>query len=148
MARKKKPRQVDCCRSGATMVEFAFGFLLFLVLVLGVMEFGRAVWIYTTVSYAAREGARFAVVHGETNPVTNDDGDDITSDQIEEVVKRNAIGLDRNKIVVSPSWTPDNSRGSIVEVEVSYPFETVTGSLIIPQRTLTLASRSRMIVAN
>src|SRR5262249_46493306 len=46
---------------GAEMVEMAFVVLIFLVLMMGVFEFGRAFNIYQNITNAAREGARFAV---------------------------------------------------------------------------------------
>ncbi len=51
------------CRreKGAELVESAFVILLFVILVLGVFEFGRAYNIYQNITNAAREGARFAV---------------------------------------------------------------------------------------
>jgi|GEM_PF-968830 Flp pilus assembly protein TadG len=49
---------------GQVVVEYALvGIVLFLFL-LGLIDFGRAVWIYSSVSTAAREGARYAMVRG------------------------------------------------------------------------------------
>lgn len=44
---------------GQTMVEFALAFPIFLMLVMGIFEFGRLFFIYTSVYSAAREGARY-----------------------------------------------------------------------------------------
>ncbi len=141
-------------RRGATMVEFALFFMLFLVVAVALMELGRGVWTYTTVAHAARQGARYAQVHGSLYPLGNGD----TS--IEQVVKNNAVGLDPQEVTVSASWEswdPVNSvwiqdnvnaQGSIVKVQVSYPFRLVTGPLILSQNTMQLRSTSRMIVAN
>ena len=46
---------------GAELIEMAFVILLFVVLMVGVFEFGRAYNIYQNITNAAREGARFAV---------------------------------------------------------------------------------------
>ena len=46
---------------GAELVETSFVILLFILLMVGVFEFGRAYNIYQTITNAAREGARFAV---------------------------------------------------------------------------------------
>jgi len=43
---------------GQGMVEFALAFPIFLVLVIGIMEFGRLLVTYSSVYVAAREGAR------------------------------------------------------------------------------------------
>jgi Flp pilus assembly protein TadG len=130
------------------MVEFAFFFLLFLTLTVALMDFGRGIWTFTTLSHAARQGARYAMVHGGTNLVKDGNGNDVTGDGIETVVKANAVGLDPAKITVTPTWDPANSRGNYVQVRVSYPFQFVASPLFLAQDGLTLSSTSRMVIAN
>lgn len=48
---------------GAVAVEFALVLPVFLVLVLGIFEFGRAFNIQISLSQAARESARYTAVH-------------------------------------------------------------------------------------
>lgn len=48
------------CERGAELVEFALVFPLFLLLMVGVIEFGRAYNIYENVIHATREGVRAA----------------------------------------------------------------------------------------
>lgn len=54
---------------GAAIVEFAFVALLFFMLLLGVMEFGR--WMYTlnAATEATRWGARLAAVCSQNDPI-------------------------------------------------------------------------------
>ncbi len=125
-------------RRGATMVEFSLFFLLFLMLSLGIMEFARALWTYTTLAHAARQGARYAMVHGESNPVSNT--------QIRDVVVANAVGLVDSDLSVTPVWSPDNKSGSVVEVQVRYPFRFVTAPIILSNNDLQLGSTSRMVI--
>ncbi len=49
---------------GQAMVEFALIAPIFLSLLMGIADLGRVVWAYNSLSSAAREGARFAIVHG------------------------------------------------------------------------------------
>lgn len=49
---------------GQALVETALILPLFLVLLLGIVDMGRAVWATTSLSSAAREAARYAIVHG------------------------------------------------------------------------------------
>lgn len=59
-------------RRGAAMVEMALVMPLFFMVVLGIMEFGRAMMVSNLVTNAAREGARMAVIDGSSNSdVTN-----------------------------------------------------------------------------
>ncbi len=133
---------------GATLIEFAFVFLAFVLLTVGLMELGRGIWTYTTLAHACRQGARFAIVHGKSNPIKDGQDKDITEAAIAGTVKGNVIGLDPSRVTVTTTWTPDNERGSRVDIQVTYPFELVTGTLILPQGALHLRARSRMIVAN
>lgn len=52
---------------GATLVEFAIGATVFLTLMFGVIEFGRALWTHNALADAARRGARYAVNHPTTD---------------------------------------------------------------------------------
>ncbi|MFZ0301463.1 MAG: TadE family protein [Terracidiphilus sp.] len=51
---------------GVELVEFAMTALVLVVLLFGVFEFGFALYAYHFTSYAAQEGARFAMVRGYT----------------------------------------------------------------------------------
>jgi hypothetical protein len=49
---------------GQAMVEFALVFPVFVLLLVGIFDFGRVIWVNDTLSTAAREAGRYAVVHG------------------------------------------------------------------------------------
>lgn len=49
---------------GAMLIDFAFSILIVLAVMFGVMDFCRAMYSYHFISYAAQEGARFAMVRG------------------------------------------------------------------------------------
>ena len=140
---------------GATMIEFALFFLLFLMVAVALMELGRGVWTFTTVAHAARAGARYAIIHGDLNPIA---GGDAT---IADIVQANAIGLNTAEITVdtkyeeydeaSGTWSTGavyNRRNNVVEVKVGYPFRLVTGPLLPVPSTIQLSSTSRMVIAN
>lgn len=136
-------------RRGATMVEFALFFIIFMMLTLGLMELGRAVWTYVTLSHAARAGGRYAIVHGGTNPIS---GGDLS---IDAVVRENAIGLDSGSVAIAvtyddgtPGSAAPNQQGNVVQVQVSYPFRFVAAGLIVPQSTVDMRSTARMTVLN
>ena len=48
---------------GSTLVEYAIGASVFLMAVFAVLEFGRVLWAHNALSDAARQGARYAVLH-------------------------------------------------------------------------------------
>ena len=53
-------------RRGAAVVEFAIVVPIFVLLVFGMIEFGRMVMVHQLLVGAAREGARQAIVNGAT----------------------------------------------------------------------------------
>jgi hypothetical protein len=57
MTRHTKPR-------GQAMVEFALVIPVFLLLLIGLFDFGRVIWVNDTLATAAREAVRYAIVHG------------------------------------------------------------------------------------
>jgi len=57
-------------RQGQALVEFALVFPFFIALLLAVFDFGRIVWARGSLEYAAREAARYAIVHGGSELTT------------------------------------------------------------------------------
>lgn len=52
---------------GQALVEFAVVGTLFFALMLGIMQMAELIFSYNTISDAAREATRAAIVHGETS---------------------------------------------------------------------------------
>lgn len=127
-------------RRGAVIVEFALTFIIFLLLVFFLLDFSRAIWMYTTLAHATRQGARFAMAHGSLHPTT--------AAEVEAVVAANAVGLDSNLITVTTTWVPSNQRGGVVSVHVAYPFTFAAAGAILGSTTMELRSRSQMVIAN
>ena len=50
-------------RTGATAVEFAFVVPVVIMIMMAIFEYGRFMFVYTTSTNAARDGARYAAVH-------------------------------------------------------------------------------------
>jgi Flp pilus assembly protein TadG len=59
MSRSKARRRTR----GQTLAEFALVFPILLVMLMGVFDFGRAIFLYNSLTNAAREGARLAIVN-------------------------------------------------------------------------------------
>ena len=54
-----------CCTCrGNTIVEFTLVGIPLIFVLISIAEISRAMWAYTTVAHAVREGTRFAIVHG------------------------------------------------------------------------------------
>jgi hypothetical protein len=57
------PRPRRSTSAGQALTEFALAVTVFLLLLMGLVDFGRAIYIYNGVSQAAREIARTTSVH-------------------------------------------------------------------------------------
>ncbi|WP_314972300.1 TadE/TadG family type IV pilus assembly protein [Comamonas testosteroni] len=55
---------------GSTLIEFALGLLIFLMFLLGVVDFSRLLYTWTAANEATRAGARYAVVCDDRNRQT------------------------------------------------------------------------------
>jgi hypothetical protein len=140
----------DHSRRGATVVEFALTFLLFLLIILTMLEIGRGIWTYTTLAQAARQAGRYAIVRGSENPTT--------LANIRTVVERHARGLEGSRISINAAWNPSAetpnldpaavNRGDIVEIKLIYPFQLVSSPIVLAQSTVMMSSTTRMVVAN
>jgi Flp pilus assembly protein TadG len=121
----KRPPFLKRGERGQSLVEFSLVAVAFFILVLGIVDVGRAVWHYNALAQATREGTRYAIVHGanSTDPAGPGDTQAVT-DQVEEF----AGGLDLSELTVTPAWPDgDNQPGSHVEVTTSYNYTPLFG---------------------
>lgn len=120
------------------MVEFGFVFTLFLLLVVGLFEFGRAVWTYQTLGYATRHGVRVAMIGGST----------VTAAEIESAIEQNAPGLNGGYLDVNVVWADAAmERGTLVQVEATYPFQFVVSALWGGNSSLSFSSTAQRVIA-
>jgi len=133
-------RTSDFQRRGSVIVESAFCLLTFLIVIFAIMDFGRAVAAYNILSGAAREGTRYAVVHGKYS------GAVATSSDVSNAVKKWALGLNSQSLTTTTTWLPDNKPGSAVKVQVTYSFKPITPAM--PQTAFTLKATSQMVILN
>jgi Flp pilus assembly protein TadG len=152
------------CR-GQVLVEFAVSAVVLLTLMLGVLWFGRALYTYHAVSYGARAGVRYAIVHGSgsRSPVSSSTAgcyQDAThnyssSCPIISYVESLAPGLPQLQVI--PTWpdaagcgtgsaTDSNNPGCRIQVTVQYPF--VFHVPLLPSGPYTLISTSEMVIAD
>ena len=116
-------------RRGAALVEMALVLPIFLMVVLGIVEFGRAMMVSQLVTNAAREGARLAIVGGSTN---SDVQNAINSFLAESV--NVGSGDVTTTITITPASgnpNPNNQIASsntrdLISVRVSVPFSKVS----------------------
>lgn len=122
--------------SGGTLVEFAIvAGLILTPLLLGLFEFGYATWARNNVTADAREGARYAIVHGSSS------GAVATVDSVRRFV-RSKTSLDTtgtDSIRVYAVWSATKNPGSMVEVSVAHTV--ARRGLFIPAHTDSATSK-------
>ena len=111
----------DTGQRGQGLVEFALVLPVLLLIVTGLFDLGRAVWQENTLAYAAREGTRFAIVHGSTALVRLGPCTNCSDATINGVVARASVGV--YNITTTVNY-PDgnNDRSSRVSVDATAPF--------------------------
>lgn len=119
------PAKQESCRSkqkschlkssrGQAVVEFALVFPVFLLLILGIIEFSRIGYSYVTINNAVRSGARVASLGSPDNEIIN-------------TVSESAPLFNRDNLTVT--ITPNQAArtsGSKVTVSASYPLPLLT----------------------
>ncbi len=108
--------------SGQSLVEFALIVPLLILLLFGIVDFGRIFHAYLTIDHAGREAARAASI-----------GKDDTQVKSTAVTDAVGIGLTTDKVVISPTGT--RVSGNDVSITITYPITFLTpmiGSIVGP----------------
>ena len=103
---------------GAAAVEFALIVPLLIVLVLGIVEFGRAFQVQATLAAAAREGARVLALQGDKAAVEA---------AVQSASSSLNPGVTSGGITVSPALCEGAPAGTNATVTVDYPMPFLTG---------------------
>lgn len=142
-------------RFGTTVIEVALVAPVALILIIGILDIGLAVWSYNNISEAVREGGRYAQIHGSqyatwyagppsppagtppaSGPVANDPN-------VEKAVRKYAF-VNQAKLTVLSSWpSGDNNPNSPVTVEAKYSY---SPTLFFALGTLTLHTQSTVYI--
>jgi Flp pilus assembly protein TadG len=104
------------------MVECAIVYPLTILLLLGTVVLGIGVFRYQQIQALAREGARYASVHGPTYASENNDSY-ASSATVLSHVENLAAGLETNDLSCTVTWSPDpptSTPASTVSVQLSY----------------------------
>ena len=150
---------------GQSLVEFALLLPLMLLIITGLFDVARAVWEENTLAYAAREGTRYAIVHGSAGSPAADPtdvgnalcnpGDVVICTNIPNVVRAAAIGVPNLTVVVT---YPDTYAGTSpavkcadrncrVIVDVSAPFVPLPSQYLLGGAfQITLKGGSQLVI--
>ncbi|MHB8514123.1 MAG: TadE/TadG family type IV pilus assembly protein [Dehalococcoidia bacterium] len=131
---------------GQSLVEFALMAPLFMLLVLATIDGARAVFAYNTIANAAREGARYGIVHGAASSSPIGPGANETG--IVTYVGQFTRSFPAQDVAVTPTWPQgSNADGSPVAVQVTYQYRPLFGGLI-GIGPMTLQASSTMVIVH
>jgi hypothetical protein len=163
-------RRSSLLATGQSLVEFALVIPMFLALLFAIVDVGRVVWASNTLSNAAREATRFAIVHGGSKSNTCPVGPPTTftvippaspscpypspsKQAIVDVARSFAVAAGSGLTITvcygaSCSGDTDlttNKRGEPVTVRISSTIGLITGA-IVGNGTYTITGDSTMLV--
>lgn len=123
-------------RSGQGLVEFALVFPILIVLLLGVVEVGRAIFAFNTVAEAAKTAARVAIVNQDLTTIQSA----VINDQ-----RIAWLGLTATN-VPAPTYgcVAPYSIGCIVTTKVTYQFRPITPIISAVFPAISLSSTSAL----
>jgi Flp pilus assembly protein TadG len=117
-------------RSGAAVVEMAIVLPVMLLLVFALIIGGMGIFRYQQVANLAREGARYASVHGTQYALETGNAAATPTDVYNNAILPQVIGLDLSQLNYSVTWNASNSpvnptnfetpSGNTVTVKVTY----------------------------
>ena len=117
---------------GQTLVEFAICMPIFVLLIFSLIEGGRFMFTWVLLSEATREGIRAAVLPSTTSTTT-------IVNQANGLAKY-APGFSTSGVSVYKNGTPvptdpgtfTKNRGDTMKVQITYTFQFLTGSGLLP----------------
>lgn len=116
-------------RKGAAMVEMALVLPVFMMVTMGIIEFGRALWVGNMVTNAAREATRTAILDGSTNQQVTQSAKEFLAATLSVAAADVNVGIAITPAVGNPN--PGNEVGNanardLISIEVSIPFNKVS----------------------
>src|SRR5262245_8967905 len=139
-------------RPAATIVESAFVIGIFLLFIFGLIEYGRLLMTKQIMENAAREGARWAVVHtyNGTTAQVQDQVDHylvVAKNQMVGYVKTNNITVyaaDTNgNIITGKVWT-ETKFGENIAVSVTGTYHAFLPNLLLMKSNISVSAKSVM----
>jgi TadE-like protein len=146
------------------MVEFALVAPMFFLLLFAIIEAGRFIFYYETLSHATREGARYAIVNGINTlgcptgpPPAGKTGCDTTGNDVVTRVRQSAFGVVGSSVTVERCWwytacdfgthgDGDNRRGATVTVTASYSYSSLIP--LVPLPPINVTAESSLVINN
>ncbi len=142
--RKVRSHFITSDEGGQAVVEFAIVLPLLLLIITGLFDLARATWQENTLAYAAREGTRYAIVHGAASTSPAYPGNE---QAVIDVVRAAAVGVPTVSVVVT--WLDGGcyNRACRVSVDVTAPFVPIPSQYMLGSTfQITLRGGSLLVI--
>lgn len=126
MTRRRRRRWFGRDAGGAAAVEFALILPVLLTFLLGLIEFGRAMWIRNTMQYAVEDAARYAAITSGA-----------TSSTVTTFAQSRLLALDTSTVSFTVTFG-----ASSVTVSATHSFEFLASGLL-PFGPITLSASAQ-----
>jgi len=123
---------------GTSLLEFTLTVPIFVVMLVGMIDLGRAVWTKHMLHNAVTDVARYASVHSEKS------GQPVGTSDLMSWAKTRAVGLANDRLSVMTVYDGHNQPGGVVRVQMSYVFEPIVPFL--PLDNVSLSSSARRVI--
>jgi Flp pilus assembly protein TadG len=144
-------RSIRHAQRGSSLVETSIVMVVLLLILFGIIDFGRLMYTYAFVAQLARQGARYAIVRGSQCSVLSN-CPNVTSAQIQTYVQSLSEGATTASAISSTTtWACPNDQsssenpGCTANVSVSYTFNPIFPYIKIG--SLKLTSTSQMVIS-
>ena len=131
---------------GQSLIEFALVLPLLLLIITGLFDVARATWQENTLAYAAREGTRYAIVHGSASV----DGVVVYPSSYQaviDVVRAAAVGVPTVSVTVTWLDSGCYDRNCRVQVDATAPFVPIPSQYLLGNTfQLTLRGGSLLVI--
>ena len=116
---RKAVRRIRATETGQSLVEFAMVLPLFLVLLFGLVDFGRAFYSWMVITNGAREGARAGAVQKDWPTMKTAIYGSMCNPYPD------SCSLDTSQLTLTPNGV-NGARGGQVSVDIKYAFAYAT----------------------
>lgn len=124
-----------------SLVEFALVASIFLLLLFAILQLSLAVLTYNTVCFAAREAARYGMVHGPNSP------NPATNAQIQQIAINAAPSLNLQASNITVNWVTDPNLPSKQDVQVKVTYSYAIQIPFVTPVTANFVTTSQMLVS-
>jgi hypothetical protein len=139
-------RSLAGCERGSTLIEMAVTLPVLFTLLFCFMEMCLAFYTHDMISECAREGIRYAMLHGASCPNSSTPTCEATATQVNSYVT--GLGwpnLGNGTMTVATTYPNGNEAvGSLVQVKVTYVFAITMA--FVPKNSLTMTSTSEAYI--